>query len=170
VTGVTPVIGAGLRSILRLDISNLASSSALQSLFAPPAASAGSAAPAASSAVAASSTSGSSASAQSPAVQAESLIASSESALFSSITDGSASVLPDLSGLTATAQAYSLYTNPALLQQLAAGSSSGASASGSSTGSTGAAFAPPAYSFNPFDEASWWTDPSALGSTVDATA
>ena len=42
--------------------------------------------------------------------QAASLIASSESQLFGSISGGSTG-LPDLSGLTAAAQAYSLYTN-----------------------------------------------------------
>ena len=102
--------------------------------------------------------------ATSSAAQAESLLASSQTALFSSIGGGS-SALPDLSGLTAAAQAYSLYTNPAMLRELAAG------ATGASAPSAPAAPAPPAYSFNPFDEASWWTSPgSSLGNTVDATA
>jgi hypothetical protein len=138
-----------------VDISDLASSPALQSLFAPASTPASTPAP---SAPASSTTS--------PAVQAASLLASSESELFSSISGGASSGLPDLSGLTAAAQAYSLYTNPAMLQQLATGTA----ASAPSTPSTGAVFTAPAYSFNPFDEASWWSNPSALGTTVDATA
>jgi hypothetical protein len=129
-----------------VNVSDLVSSSSLPSLFAaaaptPPAAT-------------------------SSAAQAESLLASSQSALFSSI-GGGASALPDLSGLTAAAQAYSLYTNPAMLRELAAGA---APASGASAASA-PVVAPPAYSFNPFDEASWWSSPGpSLGSTVDATA
>lgn len=130
-----------------MNISDLAGSSQLPSLLAaaaPPSATASGSA--------------------SPAAQAESLLASSQSALFSSL-GGSSSAMPDLSGLTAAAQAYSLYTNPAMLRELAAGSAP------ASTPSTAApAVAPPAYSFNPFDEASWWSSPSSLGSTVDATA
>jgi hypothetical protein len=61
---------------------------------------------------------------QSPAVQALSLFKNAESVLFSSL-GGGGSTLPDLSGLTATAQAYSLYTNPGLLQQLATSSALG---------------------------------------------
>ena len=107
-------------------------------------------------------------------MQAESLLASSDAALFSSIGGGS-STLPDLSGLTAAAQAYSLYTNPAMLQQLANGTAAsgtpGATAAGSTaTATAGATFTPPAYSFDPFDEASWWTSASSLGTTVDTTA
>ena len=107
----------------------------------------------------------------SPVVQAQQLMASSEATLFGAL--GSGSALPDLSGLTATAQAYSLYTDPALLAQLATGpaaaGASGAATPASSAGG-GAAYSPPVYAFNPFDEASWWSDPSALGSTVDTSA
>jgi hypothetical protein len=132
-----------------VDISNLAAGPSIQSLLATPAAPA---APPTSSAT-------------SPAVEAASLIASSESQLFGSISGGSTG-LPDLSGLTAAAQAYSLYTNPAMLQQLATGAPPAARAAASSGG---AVFTPPAYSFNPFDQASWWTDPSATGNSFDAT-
>jgi hypothetical protein len=133
-----------------VNVSDLAGSSQLPSLLA-----------------AAAPTSASAASSASPAAQAESLLASSQSALFSSL-GGSSSAMPDLSGLTAAAQAYSLYTNPAMLRELAAGA---APASGASAASAPAVAAPPAYSFNPFDEASWWSSPGpSLGSTVDATA
>jgi hypothetical protein len=137
-----------------MDISNLAASPSLQSLLAPPAA-ATSATP----------------SQTSPAVQSAALLASTESALFSSLTNTSAG-LPDLSGLTGAAQAYALYTNPALLAQLAGnGVPASAAASNATTANTGATFTPPAYSFNPFDETSWWTSPPAsLGTTVDALA
>jgi len=138
-----------------VDISNLAAGPSIQSLLATPATPA----------------SPSTSSATSPAVQAASLIASSESQLFGSISGGS-TALPDLSGLTAAAQAYSLYTNPAMLQQLATGNgTTPATPAAPSTPTTGAVFTPTAYSFNPFDEASWWSSPSSsLGNTVDATA
>ena len=70
----------------------------------------------------------------SPAAQAQSLLASSDAALFGGFA-GSGSDLPDLSGLTGAAQAYSLYTDPALVQLLASGpanASTAASGSGSS--------------------------------------
>ena len=57
-------------------------------------------------------------------MQAQSLLASSDAALFSGFA-GSGSDLPDLSGLTAAAQAYSLYTDPALVQLLASGPANG---------------------------------------------
>lgn len=146
-----------------MDISDIASSPALQSLFAPATTPAGPTTTTPAASAPSSSTS--------PAVQAASLIASSESELFSSISGGSSSGLPDLSGLTAAAQAYSLYTNPAMLQQLATGNASTPAATTASTPATGAVFTPPAYSFNPFDEASWWTSPSSsLGNTVDTSA
>jgi hypothetical protein len=132
-----------------VDISNLAAGPSIQSLLATPTTTA----------------SPPTSSATSPAVEAASLIASSESQLFGSISGGSTG-LPDLSGLTAAAQAYSLYTNPAMLQQLATGAPP---ATAAATSSTGAVFTPPAYSFNPFDQASWWTDPSSTGTTVDAS-
>ncbi|MGO9875300.1 MAG: hypothetical protein ACLPVY_16020 [Acidimicrobiia bacterium] len=101
-------------------------------------------------------------------MEAASLLASSESELFSSITGGSTG-LPDLSGLAATAQAYALYKNPAMLEQLAGATPATAA---SAAASTGAVFTPPAYSFNPFDEASWWTTnpSSSLGTSVDVSA
>jgi hypothetical protein len=142
-----------------LDISDLASSASLQALFANPAAA--TASPAASTSIATAQ--------QSPAVQAQSLLNSADSVLFSSL-GGSGSTLPDLSALTATAQAYSLYTNPALLQQLATGNASSGSAS-TAAPSTNAVAQPINFAFNPFDQASWWTDPSSsLGNTVDAAA
>ena len=99
-----------------------------------------------------------------PAAQARSLLASSQTALFSSL-GGASSGMPDLLGLTAAAQAYSLYTNPAMLRELASGAAS------ASAPSTAPVVAPPAYSFNPFDQASWWSNSgSSLGATVDATA
>ena len=61
---------------------------------------------------------------QSPEVQALSLFKNAEALLFGSLGAGG-STLPDISGLTATAQAYSLYTNPGLLQQLATSSALG---------------------------------------------
>jgi hypothetical protein len=152
-----------------VDISSLTGSASLQSLFAAPAAAAGSSTTTAPTATS-SSTSGAPSS-TSPALEAANLLASSESELFSSISGGGAAPFPDLSGLTAAAQAYSLYTNPAMLQQLAGGATPASAASGAAAGSTGAVFTPPAYSFNPFDEASWWSSPSSsLGATVDATA
>ena len=99
-----------------MNISDLAASASLQARFANPAAAAQS--PAASTSLATAQ--------QSPAVQAQSLINSADSVLFGSL-GGSGSTLPDLSALTATAQAYSLYTNPGLLQQLATATSAGAS-------------------------------------------
>ena len=55
-----------------------------------------------------------------------------------------------------------------MLRELAAGATG---AAGASAPSGPAVAAPPAYSFNPFDEASWWTSPgSSLGATVDTTA
>jgi len=136
-----------------VDISNLATSPSLQSLLAAPSTSP------------ASPTS----SPTSPALEAANLLESSESELFSSIT-GASTGLPDLSGLAATAQAYALYKNPAMLEQLAGGATPANAASGAA--STGAVFTPPAYSFNPFDEASWWTTnpSSSLGTSVDVSA
>lgn len=105
----------------------------------------------------------------SPLVQAQSLLESADAALFGGLS-GSGSALPDLSGLTAAAPAYSLYTDPALLQLLASGpSNAGNAASGSGSSRIAAVVKPPAYAFNPFDEASWWTS-SSLGATVDSTA
>jgi len=137
-----------------VDISNLVASPSLQSLLGAP-----------------STATSSTPSPTSAAVQAASLFASSESELFSSVTDTSAG-FPDLSGLTGAAQAYSLYTNPAMLQQLAGNAvPTNAAASSSAPANAAAAFTPPAYSFNPFDQTSWWTSPSAsLGTTVDASA
>jgi len=136
-----------------MDISNLAASPSLQSLLAAPT----TATPATPSQT-------------SPAVQSAQLLASTESALFSSLTNSSAG-LPDLSGLTGAAQAYALYTNPAMLAQLAGnGVPANAAASNAATASSGATFTPPAYSFNPFDEASWANPPASLGTTVDASA
>jgi len=107
----------------------------------------------------------------SPVVQEQQLMASSAATLFGAL--GSGSTLPDLSGLTATAQAYSLYTDPALLAQLATGPAAAGAASDAATAASsaggGAVYSPPVYAFNPFDEASWWSDPSALGSTVDTS-
>jgi hypothetical protein len=149
VTGATPVGVAERRSTGLVDISNLGVSPSLQSLL-PPATTPTS-------------------SPTSPAVQAATLLANSTSELFSSLTGGSGG-LPDLSGLTGAAQAYSLYTNPAMLQQVA-GNPASTNPSNAATANPGATFVPPAYSFNPFDEASWWTSPSSsLGTTVDATA
>jgi hypothetical protein len=99
----------------------------------------------------------------SPAVQAESLRAGSDSALLSSLGSPGAA-LPDLSGLAAVAQAYSLYTKPALLQQLASGTAAPAAGA-----RTAAVASPPNFAFNPFDESSWWTSAS-LGATVDTSA
>jgi hypothetical protein len=166
VTGVTPVGVPRNRSFRLVDISSLTGSASLQSLLAAAAGPSPTTAPTAT----APSSSGASSS-TSPALEAANLLASSESELFSSISGG-ATAFPDLSGLTATAQAYSLYTNPAMLQQLAGGATpASAAASGAAAGSTGAVFTPPAYSFNPFDEASWWSSPSSsLGATVDTTA
>jgi hypothetical protein len=145
-----------------LNISDLAASASLQALFANPAAA--TQPPAASTVLATAQ--------QSPAVQAQSLLNSADSVLFSSL-GGNGSTLPDLSGLTATAQAYSLYTDPGMLQQLATGNAAGSSGSAPSTAapSTAAVAQPISYAFNPFDQASWWTDPNAsLGNTVDAAA
>ena len=148
------------RSFSGLDISDLAGSASLQALFANPAAA--TASPAASPSLASAQ--------QSPAVQAQSLLNSADSVLFSSL-GGNGSTLPDLSALTATAQAYSLYTNPALLQQLATGNSGASAPASTAAPSTAAVAQPINYAFNPFDQASWWTDPSAsLGNIVDAAA
>ena len=146
VTAVTQAAGAGSRSFPGVDISNISGSSALTALLAGSTAASGSLA----------------AAQASPAVQAQSLRASTDSALLSSL-GGSGSVLPDISGLTAAAQAYSLYTKPELLQQLAKGSVPDSGAR------TAAVVSAPTYAFNPFDEGSWWTSAS-LGSTVDTTA
>ena len=130
-----------------MDISNLSGSSSLQALLAGQMSASSSFAAAQSS----------------PAVQAQSLRASSDSALLSSLGSPGAA-LPDLSGLTAVAQAYSLYTKPALLQQLAGGAAAPAAGA-----RTAAVASPPNYAFNPFDESSWWTSAS-LGATVDTSA
>jgi hypothetical protein len=151
-----------------LDISDVANSTALSSLLAG--------VPVTGVATTGSATSSSSASGSStPAVQAQNLLGSVDSALFSSL-GGSGSTLPDLSAFAPTAQAYSLYTDPGLLQQLATGSRTSGSAPGAAGAAGtapagGAVAAPVTWAFNPFDEASWWTDPStSLGTTVDATA
>ena len=120
-----------------------------------------------------SSITGSAAAAPAPsaAVQAASLRASAESALLSSITSPSGSALPDLSSLAATAQAYALYTDPGMLQQLATGTPAAAGGSNPPAGNGGGAvFVAPTYAFNPFDQASWWASSSSLGNTVDASA
>ena len=148
-TGATQGLRRLSRSIRSLNISNISNSSLLQALVASQAAPAGSPV--------------------SPEVQAQSLLASSDAALFGGLS-GSGSALPDLSGLTAAAQAYSLYTDPGLVQLLASGpAATGASAPGSGGGRTAAVVTPPTYAFNPFDQASWWTS-SSLGATVDSTA
>ena len=97
--------GVGAIPIVQgLNISNASSSSLLQALAASQAATGSSPVPAGSS----------------PELQAQSLLASSDAALFGEFA-GSGSDLPDLSGLTGAAQAYSLYTDPALVQLLASG-------------------------------------------------
>ena len=107
----------------------------------------------------------------SAAVQSARLLASSESELFSAVTN-TAGGLPDVSGLTGAAQAYALYTNPAMLARLAGNAvPADAAASHATTANPAATVTPTTFSFNPFDETSWWTNPAAsLGTTVDASA
>src|SRR5262249_43085836 len=102
----------------------------------------------------------------SPAVRFAQLQDSSLSTLF-----GGASGSPnDLAGFTATAVAMPLFQQPGLLTgltqwdgSLTPGSERVAAAAPPTNSPT-----TPLFSFNPFDQASWWTNPK--GSSVDTTA
>jgi hypothetical protein len=113
-----------------------------------------------------------------PAVQMMQASASTASALFGSLTSSPSSAVTDVSSFTPTAAAYSLLLNPALLMQLQQWDGSATPGSqrtpvettdpNSVVTATGAAAAPPQFSFNPFDEASW--DQPVSGNNVDASA
>ena len=77
----------------------------------------------------------------------------------------------DLVSLTSTAVASSLYQRPGLLAGLTQwdGSMTPGSQRVAAPAPPATSPAPaPMFSFNPFDQASWWADPK--GSTVDLTA
>ncbi len=103
-----------------------------------------------------------------PAVQLLQAQESADSVLFDRVS-GEPS---DLTSLTGTLQAYSLYENPSLLtelQQWDGSETPGSERAAAAAASAPAASAPPSpFTFNPFDEQSWWTDPR--GSTVDVSA
>jgi hypothetical protein len=112
-----------------------------------------------------------------PAVQLAQLQDASLSALFGGATGDPA----DLTALTSAVVALPLYQQPGLLTNLggwggsllagslrAATDPAPAPASASSDANATAAPAASPFTFNPFDQSSWWTDP--LGSTVDTSA
>lgn len=103
-----------------------------------------------------------------PAVELLQAQESADSALFGGVS-GQPS---DLASLTGTAQAYSLYENPSLLMQLQQWDGSQTTGSERAAATAAAPTAPTAspspFTFNPFDQQSWWTDP--LGSNVDTSA
>jgi hypothetical protein len=104
----------------------------------------------------------------SPTVQLLQAQQQADGALFGAVS-GEPS---DLSSLTASAQAYSLYLDPSLLVQLQQWDGTETTGSERAAAAATAAPAPTAppspFTFNPFDEQSWWTDPS--GQNVDMTA
>lgn len=113
----------------------------------------------------------------SPAVQFAQLQGSAMSTLFAGAT-GEPS---DLAAFTATAVAMPLFQQPGLLtgltswdgsmltgsERAAAAAAAPAPTTSSTPTSTTPSTPPPMFSFNPFDQASWWTDPK--GSAVDTT-
>jgi len=125
-----------------------------------------------------SSSSGAASYLSSPAVQLAQFQGSTMSALFS----GSSGEPSDLVSLMPTLVASSLYSRPGLLTGLTGwdgsmtpGSQRAAAAAAPPATTTGAPVTPTApkapaspFTFNPFDQASWWTDPK--GSAVDTTA
>ncbi len=111
----------------------------------------------------------------SPAVQ----LAQFQNTALSTLLGGASGEPSDLTSLTPTLVASSLYQQPGLLTGLTQwdgsmtpGSQRTAAPVAGSTAAVPAAPANPTptpmFSFNPFDEASWWTDPT--GSTVNTTA
>jgi len=114
----------------------------------------------------------------SPAVQFAQIQSATLSTLFAPTT-GEPS---DLISLTSSAVALPLYQQPGLLsgltqwdgsmtpgsQRTAAAASDPTAGSAAGATATPSASSTPIFSFNPFDQASWWTDPK--GSTVDTSA
>lgn len=111
----------------------------------------------------------------SPAVQYAQLQDSS----LTTLLGGATGTPSDLTAFTATAVAMPLFQQPGLLTgltqwdgSLTPGSerTTAAAVTDASAGTAAAANSQtaPLFSFNPFDEASWWTDP--VGSNVDTTA
>jgi hypothetical protein len=82
---------------------------------------------------------------------------------------------PDLSALTVSAPSLSLLATPGLAQKLATwdgGMTPGSQRTTESTTTDSADDEPKqlTYSFNPFDEKTWWTDATTKGNNVDTAA
>lgn len=81
---------------------------------------------------------------------------------------------PDLSALTVSAPSLSLLATPGLAQSLAKWDGGMTPGSQRATGSTATTSNDEpkqlTYSFNPFDEKTWWTDATTEGTNVDASA
>ena len=113
----------------------------------------------------------------SPAVQ----LAQFQGESLTTLLGGATGEPSDLSALTPTLVASSLYQRPGLLagltqwdgsmtpgsQRTAAGAATTPDPTATPTTPTAAAPASP-FTFNPFDQASWWSN--SLGSTVDTSA
>jgi hypothetical protein len=100
-----------------------------------------------------------------------------QASALSTLFSGATGTPSDLNSLTPTAAAMSLYGRPGLLTGLTkwdGGMTPGsqrttpAAAPGPAPNATPAPAKPPVFTFNPFDRASWWSDPR--GRAVDTTA
>ncbi len=98
-----------------------------------------------------------------------------QASALSTLLGGATGEPSDLNSLTPTAAAMSLYQRPGLLTGLTQwdgamtpGSQRTASAAANDPTAPPTPAKPPVFTFNPFDRASWWSDPK--GSTVDTTA
>ena len=162
--GVTGATASGLSRVVRLrsipclDISDLASTASLQSLLGTPP-------PTSATRVLRRERRGSGRAVVAGGAGPEPPRRASDSALFSSISAEAARPARSLRTDCRLRRPTRSTRIPALLQQLAG---ERRAECGDELRSGVGRHA--AYSFNPFDEASWWTDPSSLGATVDATA
>jgi len=94
---------------------------------------------------------------------------------LSTLLGGATGEPSDLNSFTPTAAAMSMYERPGLLTGLTQwdgamtpGSQRTAPAAANDPAAPPTSAKPPVFTFNPFDRASWWSDPK--GSTVDTTA
>jgi hypothetical protein len=97
-----------------------------------------------------------------------------QASALSTLWDGATGNPSDLNSFTPTAAAMSLYQHPGLMSGLTqwdGGMTPGSQRSAPAAPSpapTPAPAKPPVFSFNPFDRASWWSDPK--GAAVDTKA